>query len=54
MNAIFWLENVKGRDHLEDLDVDGEITLEWILGKYGGMVWNGFIWLRTGTSEVTL
>jgi len=22
----------------------------WILGKQGGTVWNGFIWLRIGTS----
>jgi hypothetical protein len=28
-----WLENLKGRDHLEDLGVDGRIILEWILGK---------------------
>jgi len=27
------LENFKGRDHLEDLDVDGKKILEWILGK---------------------
>jgi hypothetical protein len=25
---------VKGRDHSEDLDVDGKITSEWILGKF--------------------
>jgi len=28
----FWLENLVGRDHLEDLGVDGKIILEWILG----------------------
>jgi hypothetical protein len=28
-----WLENLKGRVHLEDLDVDGKIILERILGK---------------------
>jgi hypothetical protein len=33
------LENLKGRDHLEDLSVDGKITLEWILEKEGGKVW---------------
>jgi hypothetical protein len=27
---------MKGRDHDEDLGVDGKITLEWILGKQGG------------------
>jgi hypothetical protein len=28
------LENLKGRDHSEDLGVDGKIILEWILGVY--------------------
>jgi hypothetical protein len=26
------------------------IILEWILGKWGGKVLIGFIWLRIGTS----
>jgi hypothetical protein len=34
----FWLENLKGRDHSEDAGVGGRITLEWILGKWGGKV----------------
>jgi len=25
-----WLEDLKGRDHSEDLGVDGRIVLEWI------------------------
>jgi hypothetical protein len=33
MHTIFWLENVRRRDHLEDLGVDGRIILEWILGN---------------------
>jgi hypothetical protein len=28
----FWSENLKGRDHFEDLGVD-RIILEWILGE---------------------
>jgi hypothetical protein len=36
MDEIFWLEDLKGRDHPEDLHVDGKIILEWILGKEGG------------------
>jgi hypothetical protein len=32
MYAKFWTENLKGRDHSEELNVDGMI-LEWILGK---------------------
>jgi hypothetical protein len=31
--TAFWSENLKWRDHLEDLGVDGKIILEWILGK---------------------
>jgi len=50
MNTIFWLENQKGRDHLEDLDVNGKIMLEWILGKWGVKMWTGFIWLRIRNS----
>jgi hypothetical protein len=28
----FWLESLKGRDHLEDLVTDGRVVLKWILG----------------------
>jgi hypothetical protein len=30
-------ENLKGRDHLRDLDVDGNIILKYILKKEVGM-----------------
>jgi hypothetical protein len=29
----FGRKNLKVKDHSEDLDVDGKIILEWILGK---------------------
>jgi hypothetical protein len=51
MHTIFWLENLKGRDHLEDLAVGRKIILYRILGKYGGRVWTGFILLRVGTID---
>jgi hypothetical protein len=35
MRIVFWLESLKGRDHSEDLDVDGMMLLEWILGIQG-------------------
>jgi hypothetical protein len=37
------------RDHSEDLDVDGRIILECILGKQVRNVWIEFTWLRIGT-----
>jgi hypothetical protein len=42
---------VKGRDHLGDLVICRRIILKWTIKKYGVRMWNGFIWLRTGTSE---
>jgi len=44
------LQNLKGRDHLDDLGIDGKATLEWILGKWGEKVQTGYIWLRIGAS----
>jgi hypothetical protein len=31
--VTFWLENMKGREHVEDLGVDGRIILECVLEK---------------------
>jgi hypothetical protein len=28
-----WLGNLNGRDHSDDIETDGRIILEWILGK---------------------
>jgi hypothetical protein len=50
MHTIFRLENLDGRVHLEDHSIDGRKILEWILGKQGGEVWTGCIWLRIGIS----
>jgi hypothetical protein len=36
MHSKFWSENRKGRDHVEFLGVARRITLEWVLGKFGG------------------
>jgi hypothetical protein len=41
-------ESQKERDHEEDLDIDGRITLKT---EWGGGVWTGLIWLRIGTIE---
>jgi hypothetical protein len=34
MHTEFWLGNLKGREDLEELDIDGKI--EWITGKDSG------------------
>jgi hypothetical protein len=49
MRTKFWSENLKGRDHSEDVSMDGKIVLECTLGKEGGKLLIGFTWLRTGT-----
>jgi hypothetical protein len=46
----FWLGGPKGRDHWEDLGVDGRITLRWTLGRQGYMAHTGFGCLRIGSS----
>jgi hypothetical protein len=40
-----------GGDHLEDLDENLRIILEWILKNECGKVWTGCICLRIGTSR---
>jgi hypothetical protein len=47
MHAVFWLKNLKGRDHSEDPGVD-EGYQNYLRGKYGGKLWIGCIWLRIG------
>jgi hypothetical protein len=42
MHTKFLSENLKGRDHSEDLGVDGKIILEWILRELG---WKGVDWI---------
>jgi hypothetical protein len=49
MHTKFGGGDLQGRDHSEELGVDGRIILEWILGKYCGKLWTRFIWLRIVT-----
>jgi hypothetical protein len=37
--------------HLIDLGEDVTVILEWMLHKGDMKMWNGFIWLRIGSSE---
>jgi hypothetical protein len=43
MDTIFWSENLKGRGNSEDLGVDGNIILQWILREIG---WEGIDWMH--------
>jgi len=39
--------------HLQSVHCSSH-AVEWILGKQGGMVWTGYIWLRIGTNDQLL
>jgi hypothetical protein len=39
-----------GKRPLRRPGADGMLISEWVLGKDGGKLWIGCIWLRTGTS----
>jgi hypothetical protein len=46
----FLVQNLKERNHLEDLGVDGSMTLKYTLNKQDARFWTSFIWLRIGTN----
>jgi hypothetical protein len=46
---VFWWGNLKERNPLEDLGVDGRVVLKWISKKWGGQAWSGFMGRKTGT-----
>jgi len=49
MHIDYWSGNLREIDHVEYLDVDGRVRLEWILKKFLGLSWTTLIWLRYGT-----
>jgi hypothetical protein len=49
MHRGFRWGNVRERDHLEDLGVDGRIILKWVLKEWDGEAWTGMIRLRIRT-----
>jgi hypothetical protein len=47
--TVFWLQSLKGRDHSEDLGVDGRIILEWILRE---IRWEAVDWMHLAQDRV--
>jgi hypothetical protein len=43
------IQNLKGREHLHGVGVDGRIILKWVLKRLG-MVGTTIIWLRSGNN----
>jgi hypothetical protein len=48
MCTIFQLENLKGRDHLEDIGIDGKYNIRMDLSELGleGLDWMHLTWER--------
>jgi hypothetical protein len=45
------LGNMRKREHLKNLGVDGSVMLKWTFKKSDGRAWPGLIWLRMETAD---
>jgi hypothetical protein len=48
LNFKVLVGNVKGKDHVGDMCLDGRIILKWVLKKGNMSEWTGFSWIRVG------
>jgi len=49
MHTGFWWGDLRERDHLEEIGLDGRIILKWIFKKWDEEAWTGLFLLRIGT-----
>lgn len=54
MHIKFLLVSLKGRNHLQELGIDGRMMIKWIRGKYGLEVWIRSILVRIVTRDEPL
>jgi hypothetical protein len=47
-HALFLMEDMKERDHLEYLGLGGKVALKWALKILVGAAWTRFMWHRIG------
>jgi hypothetical protein len=50
VHAGFWWETLRERGHMEDLGLDGRVTLKLVYKKYDSKAWTGLMLLKRGTS----
>jgi len=50
-HKICWWGNLRARDHLKDVGLDGRIIIKRNLTGICWGLWTGWIWLRIGTSD---